>query len=447
MTQRDAKTLFLLFFPLSLSLLAASILVAKGGGLSRSDAAYHQIDVFAQVATLIENNYVEDVDGWELLYAGLRSMTEELDAYSEFFPPEEGKRFSEETHREYFGVGFSVRNDAAPITIDYLFEGSPAEKAGLRPGDRILAVDGEAVDADLDVSRATQLIKGPLGTRVKLHVRVQASGEEADFTVARAKIVQPTVFDEHYVDPEGKLAYLQLTAFGESTADEFDRALERLRPGIEDGSITGLILDLRFNQGGLVTSCERIANRFLREGVIVANRRRNAEESDCTYAIPEECWFADLPLVVLINRYSASASEILAGALQDHRRALLIGERSFGKGVVQSVWQIPIDEDHKDPAAVLKITTSVYLTPSGRVIEKTLQSQNGAGGLEPDIKILTDSDQFMADLQHRFYLLQIPAAYRDLVLADREIEIPRVDDRPLEAACRVLRGDTVVQDL
>ena len=448
MTQREARTAFYLFLPLSLTLLAASIVVAKGPRMPLSDEAYDQIELFTRVSALIESKYVDEVDTWDLLYAGLRGMTKELDHYSAFYPPVEGKRFSEETHRQYYGVGFSVRNGAPPLTIDYLFRGSPAERVGLQAGDRIIAVDGLPIDPE-DIGAATARIKGPLGTRVKLTIEVKATGETKDFTVPRAQITQPTVFDEHFKDPHGRLRYLRVGAFGENTATEFDQKLKEIRTDAEAGQVDGLILDLRFNQGGLVPSCRLIANRFLKAGVIFGIRARDSDDNETKLADPDECWLPDLPLVVLINRYSASAAEILAGALQDHKRALLVGERSFGKGVVQSVYELKVSDDDTDErTAVLKFTTSVYLTPSGRVIEKSLQEQEAGGGLQPDLKVdLSAEKGALVELDQRFTLLEIPARYRAEVLASRGQELPDGNDRQLEAAVRVLHGETIAQDL
>ena len=443
MSQRDAKTALVLFLPLSVTLLAASILVSSGGGMTPSDSAYDQINVFSQVVALIEEDYVEDVDGWSLLYASLRGMTRELDRYSSFYPPAEGQRFSEDTHREYFGVGFAVRPETPPVTIDYLFKNSPAEREGLKPGDRIIAVDGVPIDEE-DVGKATAAIKGPLGTRVNLTVVTAASGTEREFTVTRAKIQQPTVFMDHFHDPNRSIAYVRINAFGENTADEFDAVLKQC---LERGeSLQGLVLDLRFNQGGLVPSCVQIANRFLSSGVIVAIRHRDEEKSKVEMANRSDCWAPELPVVVLVNRFTASAAEILAGALQDHKRALLVGDRTFGKGVVQSVYQIPIGEDD-ERSAVLKFTTSVYLTPSGRVIEKSLQSQKGSGGLEPDVSVrLGEDDQALIDLQRRFEILEVPGEYRDAYLAARDRSMRERNDPQLDAALKALQGETLAQD-
>jgi carboxyl-terminal processing protease len=367
-------------------------------------------------------------------------MTSQLDGYSAFYPPIEGKQFSEDTHREYFGVGFAVRRNAEPLTIDYLFADSPAERAGLKPGDRIVAVDGRPIDPK-DIEKATAAIKGPIGTRVVLSVIVKKTGEEQKFPLNRNKITQPTVFAEHFQDSAGEIGYLRVSAFGENTAAEFDRKVKAL---IEQ-QVQGLILDLRFNQGGLVPSCQSIANRLLKGGAIVGIRTRDPEGNRTLNADPEECWLPDLPAVVLTNGMTASAAEIVAGALQDHQRALLVGERTFGKGVVQSVFNLDLD-DEEDRTAVLKFTTSVYMTPSGRIIEKTLQSQKGAGGLAPDVKITLSEDEQDA-LRQRFAMLEIPAAYRQDVLEAHDWELPEPEDRPLAAALQLLKGESVTQDL
>ncbi len=438
MSQRDRTALYVTL-PLSAAMLGAAVFVSYAGGMRRDDRAYQQIDIFTRTLNLVEQQYVEEVDSWEIVYDALEGLVER-DPYSRFYDPSGAQRFNEDTHREYYGVGMVVPREG-PLRIEYLMEDSPAEKAGLMPGDEILAVDGVNVE-DLPEQDATAAIKGPLGTQVEMTIKVAASGQVRDFQVRRDKIAQRTVFRDHFQDPEGKIGYIRIEGFGENTAKEFDEILkDLLRKDIES-----LVLDLRYNQGGLVPSCRLIANRFLDEGILFGVRHRNSENDRSYTADPRECMAPDLPMVVLINEDTASAAEIVAGALQDHKRGLLVGTRSYGKGVVQSIYPIPLDNENHD-TVVVKITTGEYLTPAGRIIEKQVKRKTPVrGGLDPDVKIELPKEQ-RSNLLERMSLIRVPAKYRDEYLAYHERVMPKRTDRQLDAALKVLRGETVAQDL
>jgi carboxyl-terminal processing protease len=255
------------------------------------------------------------------------------------------------------------------------------------------------------------------------------------------------VFDVHLIEDTDHVGYLYVNGFGDKTVEEFDRAMERLS-GL---GAKALVLDLRFNNGGLLDICRVFANRFIQEGAIVGIRYREPKEGLTHKADPAECRWPALPLVVLVNGESASAAEIVAGALQDHKRALLVGERTYGKGVVQSIWRIPLDD--RDPgdgdgdgSVTLKLTTAEYLTPSGRIIEKRVtRQQKVLGGLEPDVKITIDEAR-TKELLERYRLLLVPERWLPQHLAAHGRTLPPLQDRQLAAALAVLRGETVAQD-
>ena len=444
MKDRHTQAAIYVTLPLSAAMLATAVLVSLAGGmggLREDERPYQQIDLLTRTMHLIENEYIEDVDSWDLVFEALGTMTRR-DPYSSFYTPDRADRFTEETQREYHGVGFSVHADAPPLVIDYLFPGAPAEEAGLDAGDQIVAID-DVDSTQMTVEQATSRIKGPLGTRVKL--TVQRGGEQHTVELARSKIQTPTVFQDHFQDDPadgvGPVGYVRISGFGDHTAEEFDRALENLPENCR-----GLVLDLRFNQGGLVESCRTVANRFLESGVIVGIRHRDESQNISFHADPDECRFAELPLVVLVNGDTASAAEIVAGALQDHSRAMLVGTRTYGKGVVQSIYPLTLD-DEEGRKVVVKLTTGEYLTPGGRVIEKAVKrSVPVRGGLEPDVRIrLAESTE--RALARRFELFRVPARYRDYYLRAYELTLPEPPDRVLEAALALLDGETVVQDL
>jgi len=447
MNQARLRSSLVFTVPLSIALAAAAIVVARGRAQSGEARIYKQADLIAKVLARIDNDYVESFDdgkSWELVYGGLKSMTRKLDPYSVFLTPNESRPFEEETHKNYAGVGFSPNPDAPPITIDYLFADSPAERAGLVPGDRVTAVNGTSIDT-LGREAAIEAIKGRPGTTVKLTVLHAASGRTDDVELERARIDQPSVLDPRLVDEERKVGYVYVNGFGDKTVEEFDRAMERLTKL----GATSLVLDLRFNNGGLLDVCRVFANRFIAEGAIVGIRYREPKEGLTHKADPAECRWPSLPLVVLVNGESASAAEIVAGALQDHKRALLVGERTYGKGVVQSIWRIPLDDasaEDGDGAVTLKLTTAEYLTPSGRIIEKRVtRQQKVLGGLEPDVKITLDEAR-VKELLQRNTLLLVPERWLPQHLAAHGRTLPSLDDRQFEAALAVLRGETVAQD-
>ncbi len=441
---RNPKRPVIVLYPLLVVLTAAVLYLSAGNValLRNKDEDYRKVDLFTHVQTLIEQNYLEQVDGWEVLFSGLKKMAE-LDRYSTFLTPEEGARFNEDTHRQYHGIGFVVRPKAPPLTVDYLFEGSPAEKSGIHPGDRVVAIDGVPIE-QFDEVQATAAIKGEEGTLVKLKILCADDGSLRELSVARARIARPTVFTDYYVDPEGKVGYARLDSFGQNTLSQLDRALKDMA----DKGVSRLVLDLRFNEGGVVDVCKEVANRFLKSGDIVGIRYRDPDKNMTHKADPDHCSVPDWPVVVLVNRYTASASEIVAGALQDHKRAMLVGERTYGKGVVQSIYPLTLEHDH-DRKAMLKITTGEYLTPAGRAIDSSIKrspDQTLQGGLSPDIHLKLDPKQEIA-VARRLRLLEVPSRYRATYLESHQIELPDREDRQLDAALRILRGETVLQDL
>lgn len=442
MIRRDARNAFLVTLPVTVAL-AGAVLVLRSHASEKSDRVYKQADLIAKVLALVDSNYVERFDddkSWQLVYDGLKAATNKLDRYSVFLTPDESRPFAEETHKNYVGVGFSALNGAPLLTVDFLFADSPAEKAGILPGDRVVAVDGAALEG-ATVEDAIARVKGEPGTKVKLRIQRAADGSFSEFELERSRIAQPTVLDARMADPGRKVGYIYVEGFGDSTVDEFDAAMAKLTAQ----GLTALIIDLRYDGGGLLDTCRLLANRFLRAGPIVGIKYRDEKDGLTHNADPAQCKWPDLPLAIVMNGQTASAAEIVAGALQDHKRALLVGDRSFGKGVVQSIYQLPLDET-TGKSATLKITTAEYLTPAGRVIEKTVtRKQKVLGGLEPDVKIKLDAEHDQ-ELINRIRLLHVPERWRDHHLEVSKQTMPELRDRQVEAALAVLRGETPAQD-
>lgn len=442
---RDVRNGLIVSLPMSVAMIVAAIVVARGRAEEHPQRVFAQADLIAKVLTRLEQDYVErfdDAKSWELVYGGIKAMTKRLDPYSQFLTPEESRPFSEETHKNYVGVGFATDPKAPPITIDYLFDDSPAARAGLLPGDRIVAIDGVAVDG-LERDQAIEKIKGEAGTKVRLQVKVLADGRLEEKSLERARIPQESVVGGEMIEGADGVGYLYVDGFGDATVTELDAAMQPLLAA----GMKALVLDLRFNNGGLLEVSRLFANRFIKSGPIVGIRYRAPKEGVTHSADPAECRWPELPLVVLINGDTASAAEIVAGALQDHHRAALVGERSYGKGVVQSIWNLPLDDAKGgERKATLKLTTAEYLTPSGRAIEKRVtRQQKVLGGLEPDFTVRIDEARGK-ELTERLRLLHVPARWRARHLANRELKMPALRDRQVDAALAVLRGETPAQD-
>jgi len=316
----------------------------------------------------VEQSYVGEVDGDQLMYGAIRGMLKVLDPHSEFLPPEQYRILTSDTEGEYGGVGLEIDVRDGWLTVVSVFDGSPAQRAGVRPGDRFLMIEGEAA-RDLPVQDALERMRGEPGTKV--HVALRRDGEEnaIELTLPR-EVIEVRAVDARVL-PD-RIAYVKLKIFQETTANELREALDAaVEHAAAQGGLRGVLLDLRGNPGGLLSSAVLVADEFLSEGVIVSTRGRGGRmlrEQQATAAGTRPNW----PLVLIVDGYSASASEIVAGALHDHGRAVLVGTRTFGKGSVQNVIELP---DH----SAIKLTTALYYTPSGRSIQ--------ANGIQPDVLV------------------------------------------------------------
>jgi carboxyl-terminal processing protease len=320
---------------------------------------------------IIHDEYVDQpVDDLEMMRGAIRGMLEALgDEHTSYMDPDEYMQANIPLDGTYEGIGAWVDSDAEYLTIVSPMPGSPAEKAGLKPGDEIVAVDGEdmsGVDGNLVIRR----VLGPAGTSVLLTIRREGEPDLFQVEVVREKIVIPSVESEML---EGDIAYIHLFNFGSDTTDDLRTTLESLLAQ----NPKGLILDLRFNGGGYLTTAIEVASEFIPEGVIMTEQFGDGTEQ--IYEAKPGGLATEIPLVVLVNGGSASASEIVAGAIQDHKRGLLVGETTFGKGSVQN-W-IPLPQE----SGALRVTIARWYTPDGRQIHQI--------GLAPDVEIIpTDED-------------------------------------------------------
>lgn len=349
--------------------------------------------------------HVDPQDPHELMLRAIHGMVSGLDPYSEFVRPDQAKEFDRQTSGVYEGIGVLMVPGVLPITVLYPLLGGPAEKAGIRVGDQILAVDGVALEGsepDRVTEQARDMLLGAPDTRVTITVR-RGDGAPFDVALVRGPVQQSSVRWTRFVDAERGIGYLHIGSFQNQTYRELDAALGELAG---QQTLRALILDLRFNGGGLLEQALPVVNHFLPEGVITTLVERDRPRLEHRTK-PGECKLPDLPLVLLVDRHSASASEIVASALQDHGRARVVGERTYGKAMVQSILRWP------DLPMRLKLTTGRYLTPDGRDLNGPRKADGKqTGGVVPHVESLLEP-LVAAAVHARLASPQaVPAAYR-----------------------------------
>lgn len=319
------------------------------------------IELLGDVYRKVSENYVDSIDTAEFMYAGIDGMLETLDPYTVFLDEKESVELGELTSGQYAGIGVRISEIAGEVYIVSVFEDTPASNAGLRVGDRIERVDRHVVKGK-ELDEVKNLIKGPAGSQVTLTVGRYGQKKERQFRLARREVKVNSI---RYAGLFGNVGYFDMNTFGNRSADELSRAINEMHAAamIRSRSMNAVILDLRNNPGGLLDVAVDVTGLFVDKGSRVVSTMGRDPESEIRYQTPRAPVAAGLPLAVLINRNSASASEIVAGAIQELDRGVIIGDRSFGKGFVQSVISLPYD-------CTLKLTTAKYYTPSGRLIQK-----------------------------------------------------------------------------
>jgi len=343
----------------------AGVVRLSGGG----DAAGDVSDLQERILEELDDRYYREVDADELKEGSIKGMLGALDdPYTAFLNADETQRLREQTEGEYSGIGAALEKKNGALVITRVFEGSPAAEAGLVPGDAIVSVDGEST-ADVAIETSISHIKGEAGTEVELEVRKKGEKTTAMLTVTRRTIPIPQTETKMLLVDGTKVGYVQLYDFSEGAGDTVRDDVQGL---IDDGA-EAVILDLRYNGGGLLSEAVDVSNVFL-DGVVVSTKGRNSPLE--VFEAKEEVE-TDVPLVVLVNEYTASASEIVAAAVQDRDRGTIVGKTTFGKGRVQTI--VPLDD-----GASLRLTTAVYYTPAGRDINEQ--------GVEPDVRAVDDPD-------------------------------------------------------
>lgn len=327
---------------------------------------YEQLQLLADVMTIVRHSYVEEVSLQTLVDGAVAGMLDGLDPHSSFMPPDIYKEMQIDTRGEFGGIGIEITFRDNDLLIVAPIEGTPAERAGLKAGDKIVRIENQWTD-EIDILEAVDLMRGPAGSEITITIDREELEKPKEFTMTREIIQIESVRVKYLGDGIG---YARIAQFQERTAEELGMALAELRSS-EKFELKGLVLDVRNNPGGLLDQAVKVSDLFLEQGLIVYTEGRE-EGSRLKFTAHQQGTEPEYPMVVLINSGSASASEIVAGALQDHHRAVVVGTKSFGKGSVQSI--IPLND-----GSAVRLTTARYFTPSGTSIQ--------ARGIQPDIDV------------------------------------------------------------
>ena len=391
------------------------------------DSAYGNLELFTYVMEKVRKEYVDgtNLTYQELVYGALKGMVGTLDPHSEFLDPEKYKELQSDTQGQFGGLGIVIQMREGFITVVTPFEDTPGFRAGILAGDRLTKIDGESAEK-MSVEDAVKMLRGEPGTEVSITVQRPSTGETKEHKLTRAIIKVDMAKDingrKEFPVSEDKIGYVRLTQFGERTREELEAALKKLKgKGME-----ALVLDLRGNPGGLLDQAVEVCEKFLPRGqLVVSTEGRNAVKSTVRNVTGRSGEYRNLPVAVLVNLGSASASEIVAGCLQDCAalgkcKAIIVGEKTFGKGSVQEIMPL-------EGGAALRLTTSKYYTPSHKVIHEH--------GITPDIPVP------MTDEEERLSRLKVSPGGAEAIVDERERELVRnARDPQLERAMDVLKG-------
>ncbi len=408
--------LIVLITGFALMLAAWSTLTAKTN--TDDSGIYQYLRLFSDVLNIVQENYVEAVDPQKLMYGAINGMLRELDPHSSFMKPEEYRELQIETKGKFGGLGIEISIRDGILTVVAPLEDTPADRAGIRAGDQIIKID-EQPTQDMTLTEAVQKMRGPKGTKVKLTIIRKGESKPLEFNLVRDTISIQSV---RFRTLEPGYAYVRISTFQSGTAEDLRKALNELER--VNSPLHGLILDLRSDPGGLLDQAVEVADEFLDQGLIVYTGGR-LESQKMRFEARKNPTPRNYPIVVLVNSGSASASEIVAGALQDHKRAIILGEPTFGKGSVQTV--IPLND-----GSAIRLTTSLYYTPSGRSIQ--------AKGIEPDILVVREippkEDEETSEPVRRLREVDLPRHMEN----SKPSQDPKMD-AALEEAQRILAQD------
>ena len=413
---------------LGINLLIGACVYLNAAPAVEKDDPYPSLRLFGYVMEKVRKDYVggQDLKYQDLVYGALKGMINTLDPHSEFMEPEKFKELQNDTQGAFGGLGIVISMKDNFITVIAPMEDSPGFKAGIMSGDRIVKIDGKSTEK-MSLQDAVKQLRGEPGTEVKISILRPSTGRVKDYTLSRAVINLDMVKDingkKEFPLGDNKIGYVRLVQFGEKTSTELEAALKKLK---EQG-MQALVLDLRWNPGGLLDQAVDVCEKFLARGsLVVTTEGRNPSQNSVRKARGRGDELNGMPMVVLVNLGSASASEIVAGCLQDTKRAIILGEKSFGKGSVQSI--IPL-EAMPDGTSALRLTTAKYYTPSHKVIHEE--------GITPNIVVpLTDEQE--RDIQMK----QAPGGIQSLEQKERE-RVLNTRDPQLDRATDLLKGITL----
>ena len=406
---------------LVLNLLVGARIYLNSAQASERDSAYPSLELFSFVLEKVRKDYVDgrNLSYQELVYGALKGMLNTLDPHSEFMEPEKYKELQNDTQGAFGGLGIVISLKDNFVTVVAPMEDTPGSKAGILSGDRILKIDGRSTEK-MTLQDAVKNLRGEPNTDVKLTVFRPSSNQMKDYKLTRSVINVDMVKDingkKEFPLGENKIGYIHLLQFGEKTSDDLEAALRKLK----GQGMQALVLDLRWNPGGLLEQAVDVCEKFLPRGeLVVTTEGRNAGQNSVRKAMGRGDELHDMPMVVLVNLGSASASEIVAGCLQDLKRAIVLGEKTFGKGSVQSI--LPLAD-----GSALRLTTAKYYTPSHKVIHEE--------GITPDITVPLSTEE-----ERDIVLRRTPGGVESLDDADRE-RVIHSGDPQLERATDLLKG-------
>ncbi len=411
-----------------LTILSTSLIGGIWGGRAQAnsksgDDVNDLIRTYSQVLSMAEENYAEKIDSEKAVYDSIRDMLKTLDPHSNFFDPKQFAQFREEQRGNFFGLGITIAIRNAKPTVVSPIPGTPAYRLGIRSGDIIAKIEGKTTDG-LSINEVVDQLRGPKGTTVNIHIQREGISELLPFSIVRDEIPHYSIPYSFFIQP--KIGYIKIDNFTETTEKEINASLKKLGSDLE-----GLILDLRSNPGGYLQAAIAVADKFLKPGQDVLVTKGRLHNANHRYPVPKGSDDPNFPMVVLINGGSASASEIVAGAIQDHDRGLTVGERSFGKGLVQTVF--PLNQ-----GAGLSLTTAKWYTPSGRLIQRDYTNKSffdyyrnkeadnppteirytdggrevtGGGGITPDVKVENKLNKFQTLFLSRGVFFSFIRAY------------------------------------
>lgn len=399
------------------------------------DQTYQQLKVIVDVMELIKENYVDEIDSQKLIYGAAGGMVRELDDFSQFMEPDTYARVKSDTEGAFGGIGIKVEQSDGWLTVVTPLPNTPAYRAEMYPGDKIVKIEGE-VTKDMLIEDAVKKLRGAPGTKVNITISREPEDKNADWITRDITLVRELIKSENIKSRvlEGRIGYIKTIEFTGRVVEDFTKALAELKKkGAES-----LIIDLRYDPGGLLTASVDISRLFIGGNKMIVYTKGRKKENYQEFRASARAPYAEMPLIILVNRFSASASEIVAGAMQDNKRAVIIGERTYGKASVQSM--IPLSDK-----SALRLTIARYYTPSGRSIHR--DEKKNTGGIIPDIelkvspeterKLIQQSEEFFYPGKESKENKELPGKKKD----------PPARDEMLERAVELLKAREVLGNL